>query len=129
MKNEERGEKMQHEKSGEYFFSNDCQRFFWKKFAPEIKLKQIDIILIFFLITYADKSNICYPGLDTICEKLGISRPTLISALKRLEGKKLIKITKDKITKTKNKPNLYDLSGFKKKFFEEYLKSSIYIKK
>jgi len=112
-----------------YFFNNQCQRFFWQEFLLKSGIKLIDGSVICCLMTYANnKTNKCFPMLETVSEKLGISKPTLINAIKRLEKKGFLTVKRKKESTAKNKPNLYDLTGFKKEFFKEYRKSNSYKK-
>ncbi len=47
------------------------------------------------LVSYAGQKNSCYPGFDTMAEKLDISRPTVIKAIKGLEDKELVRVERE----------------------------------
>ena len=57
------------------------------------------------LLSYAWHNNSCFPGQDRLAEDLSISRRSVNSHIKELEGKNFIKVTR----KGLGKPNLYEL--------------------
>lgn len=64
-------------------------------------------LVYFCLCSFADeKSQECYPALDTIAQRAGISRRQVIDSLKSLENEKLIAIDKNV---GRNNTNVYTL--------------------
>ena len=57
------------------------------------------------LLSYAWHNNSCFPGQDRLAEDLSISRRSVNTHIKELEGKSFIKVTR----KGLGKPNLYTL--------------------
>lgn len=57
------------------------------------------------LLSYAWHNNSCFPGQDRLAEDLSISRRSVNTHIKELEGKSFIKVTR----KGLGKPNLYEL--------------------
>lgn len=60
----------------------------------ELGLTTIEIALYCFIKRISAHSGVCFMGTTALCEKLIISRPTLIKSKKILEEKKLISIEK-----------------------------------
>ena len=47
------------------------------------------------LLSYADfNTGTCFPGIPTICDFSGLSRPTVIDAIKELEDWGLVEVTR-----------------------------------
>jgi len=61
----------------------------------------------------------CYPALDTIVKESGVSKPTVIKSISKLEEKNYLKVSK------KGRSNLYSFSSCKnfEPFADEFLKS------
>lgn len=58
-------------------------------------LNPYEKLILIYLIKYTNNGK-AYPSLNTLSEKINISKPTLIKNIKNLEGKKYIAITKSK---------------------------------
>lgn len=54
-----------------------------------------------------NKSYSAYPSMNTISKKVGISKPTVVKAVKGLEDKKIIQVVRERENNTKNKNNVY----------------------
>ncbi len=61
------------------------------------------------LARYADRHGDCYPSLRTLSRKLGVSRPTVVKTLKKLEECGLISITPRATARGDFTSNMYAL--------------------
>ena len=72
------------------------------------KEKLLYIVLKSFLNIGSREGDV-YPTIETICDMVDMSKPTVINILKSLETKGVLKITQRGL----NKPNLYTLHDYK----------------
>ena len=59
------------------------------------ELKSSSVVVYNVLLSYADfNTGTCFPGIPTICDFSGLSRPTVIDAIKELEDWGLVEVTR-----------------------------------
>jgi DNA-binding transcriptional MocR family regulator len=57
------------------------------------ELKPSSVVVYNVLLSYADfNTGTCFPGIQTICDFSGLSRPTVIDAIKELEDWGLVQV-------------------------------------
>ncbi len=77
------------------------------------KLKPKDLLVYVTIKKYMNSETLsCFPSLSTIVEKSGVSKPTVLNAIKNLEKHGYLKVTRN------GRSNLYTFS--KHKNFEPY---------
>ncbi|HOV14773.1 MAG TPA: helix-turn-helix domain-containing protein [Spirochaetota bacterium] len=73
----------------------------------DYSLSPYDFMVYCSFLKYAGNKNFCFPSLNTLAEKLKISKPQIIKSIKILEQKKLISIQK-----TQNKDKSYVTNNY-----------------
>jgi Bifunctional DNA primase/polymerase, N-terminal/Primase C terminal 1 (PriCT-1)/Helix-turn-helix domain len=73
-------------------------------FIRDPRLKPFDRLLLHVLAQHADRNGVAWPGIDRLADLTGASRPTVISAIKRLEA-----ADRAHVTRTHQRPNRYCL--------------------
>jgi hypothetical protein len=59
------------------------------------ELKSASVVVYCVLLSYADfNTGRCFPGIQTICDLSGLSRPTVVKSIKELEDWGLVQVTR-----------------------------------
>lgn len=59
------------------------------------ELKSATVVVYCVLLSYADfNTGRCFPGIQTICDLSGLSRPTVVNSIKELEDWGLVEVTR-----------------------------------